>query len=116
MIAELARKVEILLHQNHSDLSQIAQIGDGPTDVLDDRGLDALGRLVEEEEPRPHDERPADRKLLLLAAREVAAAPPQHVAEDRKQREDVVRDRAVIALERREAGLEVLLDREQRED
>ena len=75
-----------------------------------------FGRLVEQQQPRPHHQRPADRELLLLAAREVAAAPPEHVVEHRKQREHVVRDRAVLALERREAGLEIFLDREQRKD
>src|ERR1700738_5130090 len=85
IVAELAREVEILLDQHDRDLAEVAQIGDGPADVLDDRRLDALGRLVEQEHARPHDERAADGELLLLAAREVAAAPAQHVAEHRKQ-------------------------------
>src|SRR6266851_4824912 len=57
-----------------------------------------------------------DGALLLLAAGEIAAAPAQHVVEHRKQREHVVGDRAILALERREAGLEVLLDGEERKD
>ncbi len=65
---------------------------------------------------RPHHQRAADRELLLLAAGEVAAAPPQHAVQHREQREHVVRDVAVVARERREAGLEVLLDRQQRKD
>jgi hypothetical protein len=36
--------------------------------------LDALGRLVQDQQRRVQDERPADGELLLLAAREVAAA------------------------------------------
>src|SRR5262249_55241941 len=53
---------------------------------------------------------------LLLAAGEVAATPPEHAVEHREERKHVVRDAAVVALERREAGLEIFLDREQRKD
>ena len=65
---------------------------------------------------RPHHQRPADGQLLLLAAGEVAAAPAEHAVEHRKQREHVVGNVALVARQRRKAGLEVFLDREQRED
>ena len=58
----------------------------------------------------------AQEPKLLLAARQVAAAPPQHAAEHREQREHVVGNRAVPSPERRVAGLEILLDGEQRKD
>ena len=64
----------------------------------------------------PHDQRPADRQLLLLAAGEVAAPAAQHGLEDREQLEDVVGNAALAARQRAEAGLQVLLDRQQRED
>ena len=70
----------------------LAQVGDGAADVLDDRGLDAFGRLVEEKQPGPGDERPADGELLLLAAGEVAAAPAQHGFQHREELEDLVRE------------------------
>src|SRR6202050_1266384 len=54
MVAEFAGKVEILLDQHDADLAERAQIGDGAADILDDRRLDALGRLVEQEQPWPH--------------------------------------------------------------
>src|SRR5438552_9402631 len=114
MVAELARKIEILLDQHDCDLSQIAQIGDGAADVLDDRGLDAFGRLVEQQEPRPHHQRAADRELLLLAARKIATAPAQHFVQHRKQRKHVIGDMAVVALERAKTGLEIFLYRQQR--
>src|SRR6202165_5936559 len=51
MIAELAGEVEILLDQHDRDPAEIAQVGNGTADVLDDRGLDAFGGLVEQQEP-----------------------------------------------------------------
>src|SRR5262249_37601119 len=116
VVAQLAREVEILLDQHHRDLPKTAQIPDGARDILDDRRLNALGRLVQQEQTRPHDEGPPDRELLLLAAGEIAATPAEHAVEHRKQREHVVGDRAILALERSKAGLEILLDRQEWED
>ena len=42
-------------------------------DVLDDRGLDALGRLIEQQKVGPRGQRPADGELLLLPAGKIAA-------------------------------------------
>src|SRR5580692_7619660 len=116
MVAEFAGKVEILLDQHDGDLAERAQIDDGAADILDDRRLDALGRLVEQEQPRPHHQRAADGELLLLAARKVAAAPAQHGFEHRKQRKHVVRYAARLARQRRKTGAQIFLDREQRKD
>ena len=44
----------------------------GLLDLGDDRGLDALGRLVEDEQPRLGDQGAGDRQLLALAAGEQA--------------------------------------------
>src|SRR6188768_3275279 len=74
IVAELAGKVEILFDQHDRHGAEAAQIGDGAADVLDDRGLDTLGRLVEQQQLWPHHQRAADRQLLLLAAGQVAAA------------------------------------------
>src|SRR5580700_6822143 len=116
MVAEFAGKVEILLDQHDGDLAQRAQIGDGAADILDDRRLDAFGRLVEQKEPRPHHQRAADGELLLLAARKIAAAPAQHGFEHREQRKHVVGHAALIARQRRKTGAQIFLDREQRKD
>src|SRR5580700_6249528 len=116
MVAEFAGKVEILLDQHDGDLAERAQIGDGAADILDDRWLDAFGRLVEQQQPRPHHQRSPDGKLLLLAAREVAATPAQHGFQHREQRKHVVRDAALLARQRRKAGAQVFLDREQGKD
>src|SRR5580700_7886771 len=116
MVAEFAGKVEILLDQHDGDLAERAQIGNGAADILDDRRLDAFGRLVEQEEPRPHHQGAADRELLLLAARKIAAAPTQHGLEHREQRKHVVGHAALLARQRRETGAQIFLDREEGKD
>src|SRR4051812_533524 len=113
-VAEFAGKVEILFDQHDGDVAEIAQIRDGSADVLDDRGLDALGRLVEQQQLWPHHQRAPDRELLLLAAGEIAAAPAEHGLQHREQRVHVVRNVLVLAPERAEAGLEIFLDRQKR--
>ncbi len=87
-----------------------------PADVLDDRGLDALGRLVEDEKLGLHHQRAGDGELLLLAAGKVAAAAPEHVAEHREERKNLVVDHALGALQRGEAGHQVLAHGEQRKN
>jgi hypothetical protein len=57
-----------LLDQQNRNLALGRKAPDGPLDILDDRRLDAFGRLVEREEFRVHRQRPPDRELLLLAA------------------------------------------------
>ena len=63
-----------------------------------------------------HDQRAADRQLLLLAAGQVAAPAAQHLLEDREQLEDVVGNLRARRAAAAEAGLQILLDRQQRED
>src|SRR5580704_961569 len=85
MVAEFTGKVEILLNQYNGDLAERAQIADGPTDILDDRRLDAFSWFVEQQKPRLHHQCAADRQLLLLTAGKVAAAPAQHGLEHGEQ-------------------------------
>src|SRR5688572_9467380 len=115
LVRERAREVVVLLDQQDRHLAGLCERADRALDVLDDRGLDALGRLVENEELRLHRERARNRELLLLAAREVAAAPVQHLPEHRKHRVDARRNLRAARL-RRESHLEVLLDGEPRKD
>src|SRR6478735_5310147 len=72
-VAQLLGEIEILLHQNDPYLAEIAQIRDRTADILDDRRLDAFGRLIEQQKARPHHQCAADRELLLLSAGKVAA-------------------------------------------
>ena len=78
-------------------------------EILDDRRLDAFGRLVEQQHLRVAGERARDRQLLLLAAGQIAAAPLGKVGQDRKQFENLIGDFALAG--DHQPGLDVLLDR-----
>src|SRR5216683_2894607 len=66
-------EVEILLDQDHGQAAVVAQPLQGLDNLVDDRGLDTLGRLVEQDKPRLAAEAARDRQQLLLAARQRAA-------------------------------------------
>src|SRR3712207_8030435 len=68
-------EIEELLDQQ--DRHPAAQSRDHLFDLFDDRRLDALGRLVEEQEAGPTEERAGDGELLLLAA----ARSEEHTSE-----------------------------------
>jgi hypothetical protein len=63
-------------------------------DLLDDVGLDALGRLVEQDDPGLAASARRDRQLLLLAARET---PPMPVEASREHREELEASRVDLA-------------------
>lgn len=54
VVGKLAAEIEILLDEEDGDAGGIAQVADGAADILDDRGLDAFGGLVQDEELRPN--------------------------------------------------------------
>src|SRR3984957_6414852 len=116
IVAELAGKVEILFDQNDRDVAKAAKIRNRAPDVLDDRRLNALGRLVEQQQFRPHHQRTPDGNLLLLAAGQIAATAAEHRLQHRKQREHVVGNIAIFALQRAETGLEIFLHGQQRKN
>ena len=97
VVGQLVGELEILLDQQDRHVAALAQIDDGAADILDDRGLDAFGRLVEHQQLGPHGERAADRELLLLAARQIAAAAAQHRLQHREELEHLVRHLLVLA-------------------
>ena len=63
-------EAHVLLHEEHGEPAAAGQREDRLLDLGDDRRLDALGRLVEQQQPRPGDQRAGDRELLALAAGE----------------------------------------------
>ena len=116
VVADVARPFEILLDDEDRHLALAAQMHKRAADVLDDRRLDALGRLVEDKEFGLRHQRAGDGELLLLAARKVAAAASQHVVEHGKERKDLVVDRPLGSRPRRVAGHEIFAHGEQREN
>src|SRR6516165_3108877 len=61
-------EVEVLLDQDRCETAVVAQPLQGLDDLVDDRRLNALRRLVEQDEARPAAQAARDRKQLLLAA------------------------------------------------
>src|SRR6266540_1076952 len=111
-----ARERELLLDQQHG----YALLGEAHDDVADlgnDVGLDTLGGLVQDQQLGVERQRAPHRQLLLLPARQVAAAPAEHVLERREQIEhplrDLARGRAAPA---EPPDAQVLLHRQRRED
>src|ERR1700741_549202 len=60
LVGERAREIVVLLNEQDRHLAGGGERADRALDVLDDRGLDAFGRLVEDQQPGPHRERAAD--------------------------------------------------------
>ncbi|EGE57968.1 hypothetical protein RHECNPAF_3500017 [Rhizobium etli CNPAF512] len=116
VIGKLPAEVEILLDEQDRHAGGITQVTDRPADILDDRRLDALGRLVEYENPRPRHHGASDRQLLLLPAGKIAAPTREHRLQHREEAEDVIGDVAVAAAERCKAGFEIFFHRQQRKD
>src|ERR1700738_3880222 len=72
-LRERGDEVEVLLDQDHGEAAVVAEPLQDLDNLLDDRGLDALSRLVEEEQARFTAKAARDRQQLLLAAGERAA-------------------------------------------
>src|SRR5579883_2740098 len=117
--AEVARhsagERQLLLHEQHCQ-SRGAQPDDDIADLMHDVRLNALGRLVEDEQGRLEHQRAADRELLLLAAREVAALAVQHAPQHGEELEDALRNTACPVAPGGETDPQVLLHRELGED
>src|SRR5260370_31203198 len=89
-VGDFENEAQHLLAHHDGEIAHLADLLEELGDLLDDRRLDAFGRLIEQEDFWIAGERARDRELLLLAARQVAAgaflALPQH----REQAEDLV--------------------------
>src|SRR5262252_5065648 len=64
------RGLGVLLDQQDGHALLLVDLADDLEDRSQHGGREAQRRLVEEEEPRPHHERPGDRQHLLLATAE----------------------------------------------
>ena len=81
-------------------------------DLVDDRGLDTLGRLVEQDETRFAAKAARERQQLLLAARQRAAGPLEQRLEARKFLEHFVNDLLLAAVLLGAAHAQIVVDRE----
>src|SRR3989344_5976182 len=94
LVGQFIGEVVELLDQHHGHLLAVeplvGQLADGPPDVLDDAGLDALGGLVQDQDLGAGGQGARDGELLLLAAREVAPTAVQHLLEHREELEELV--------------------------
>src|ERR1700676_5276277 len=72
-LRERGDEVEVLFDQDHGKASSVAQLQQDLDNLVDDRRLDALGRLVEKDDARFAAKAACDRQQLLLAARKRAA-------------------------------------------
>ncbi len=108
---------DILLDQDDRDAVLPVEADDHRFDLLDDVGLDALGRLVEQHDLGLGQQRAGDRELLLLAAGEIAAAAVEEFLQDREQVEHPARRCRHRRLGRGEgAEHQVFAHRESRQD
>src|SRR6266702_4665583 len=106
-------EVKILLDQENGEALRLER-ADGLADLLDDDRRETLGRLVEQQEPRPGAQDAGDRQHLLLAAGELGALAAQALLEVGKQAEDRLEGKpARLDLRRQQ---QVLLDVEAGED
>src|SRR5205823_9083059 len=105
-----------LLHEQdrRSDLTDLRERLE---DSVDGERRQAKGRLVQEQDVGARHERPPDRKLLLLSARERPGLPPPELAQDREELEGRAQWVAGVNPPAcRQAEAKVLLDREVAED
>src|SRR5260370_40930396 len=90
--AELARHApgewQFLLDQQHGKPLFLVQLPNDVADFVDDVRLNPFSRLVKNQQLRFEHEGAADRELLLLPTRKIAAAPVQHLLQHGKQVED----------------------------
>jgi hypothetical protein len=70
-IGQFPGEVEILLHQDHPHAAFLGQKRNHAGDILDDIGLNALGRFIQYQQAGARGQRAGNGKLLLLPARQI---------------------------------------------
>ena len=81
---QLGDEVEVLLHQHNGQPAPAVEFGEQRSNVVHDRGLDALGRFVEQYQLGFGDEAAGDREKLLLATGQRSAVTIEEVFQARK--------------------------------
>jgi hypothetical protein len=72
-LGQITRKLELLVNTHDGHVALLMQVVAGAANVFDNRGVEALalGRLVDNEQLRRHDERAGDGERPLPAAQTV---------------------------------------------
>ena len=83
-IGSAPRERNVLLNQNHRDTVLAVQPHDHGLDLLNDVGLNALGRLIQKDDLRLRQQGSSDGKLLLDASGEKAPGGPDGIRVDKK--------------------------------
>src|SRR5258708_862009 len=111
--AELARDAacerQLLLDQQHGKPLFLVQLQNDVADFVNDIGLNPFGRLVKNQQLRFEHEGAADRELLLLSARKVAATAVQHLLQHGKQIEDTTWNRTWAIRARAQTHTQIFL-------
>ena len=84
-LSQLGDELEILLDEEDRQPLALVQLAEDDDQLLDDRGLDALGRLVEEDASWAGRQAARDGQQLLLAAAERAAPAVEQGGEPRER-------------------------------
>ncbi len=84
-IADGEGELQVLLHEQDRHAGGGIERRDRSLNLMDDRRLDALGGLVEQDQFRTRDERAGDGELLLLAARKEPGCTIEDGREAREQ-------------------------------
>src|SRR5690349_18234831 len=85
-VGDAAQRFYVLVDDEDRQAGRL-QFPDRAVDLVSDERREALGRLVEDQQPRIGQERPADGEHLLLAARELVAVVRLPLAQLREKRE-----------------------------
>src|SRR5664279_1287961 len=109
---ERGDEVEVLLDQDHGEAALVAQALQHLDNLFDYRGLDALGRLVEQNETRFAAKAARERQELLLATRQRAAGPIEQRLEAWKFLEHFLDDLLLAAVLLGAAHAQIVVNRE----
>ena len=89
-MSELTHEVGVLLDQQDGHAILVRQLADDLPDLGNYVGLDAFGRLVQNEELGLGNESPGNGKLLLLPTGQVPTLASSHLEQHRERLVDVV--------------------------
>jgi len=84
LAGDAAGKGKLLFDQQNGQALFLVQAQDNVANFMNDVGLDAFGRLVEDQDLWFEHQGAADRELLLLASGEIATSTPQHLLQHRE--------------------------------